>query len=175
MSVIKVLFICTMNICRSPAAEAVFRRQMKDAGLQRRVRVDSAGIQGQLAGEAPDARMQAAARRRSYDLSRLHARQVRARDFQDFDYLLAMERTHVESLSAACPPEHRHKIALLLDYAPDLARREIPDPYYGGPQGFELVLDLIEEGSRGLRASVIATLNNTPGLNNTPKLKNPPG
>ena len=160
MSAIKVLFVCTMNICRSPAAEAVFRHQMKEAGLQRRVRVDSAGIQGQLAGEAPDARMQAAARRRSYDLSGLRARQIRERDFQDFDHLLAMEQTHVGSLGAACPPEHHHKIRLLLDYAPHLATREVPDPYYGGLQGFELVLDLIEEASRGLRDSIIASLSN---------------
>lgn len=152
---IKVLFVCTMNICRSPAAEAVFRRQMKDAGVQRRVRVDSAGIRGEFAGEAPDPRMQAAARRRSYDLSRLRARPVCERDFKDFDHLLAMERAHVGSLSAACPPEHRHKIRLFLDYAPHLGPREVPDPYYGGAQGFELVLDLVEEASRGLLASIV--------------------
>ena len=158
MSTIKVLFVCTMNICRSPAAEAVFRHMMKEAGLQRRVRVDSAGIQGQLAGEAPDARMQAAARRRSYVLSGRRARQIRDRDFQDFDLVLAMERAHVRWLIAACPPEHHHKVRLLLDYAPQLTTREVPDPYYGGPQGFELVLDLIEEASRGLHDCIIASL-----------------
>jgi len=160
---IKVLFVCTANICRSPTAEAVFRRHVTDAGLKRLVVVDSAGTHGQLAGEAPDQRMQAAALRRSYNLSRLCARQVRAQDFHEFDHLLAMDRGHVEALKAASPPEQHHKIRLFLDYAPHLPQREVPDPYYGGPQGFELVLDLIEEASRGLLASFLAQHPGRPG------------
>ena len=155
---VKVLFVCTMNHCRSPAAEAVLRHQVADAGLQRQVRVASAGIRGEFSGEPPDARMQAAARRRDYDMSKLRARQVSERDFLDFDLLLAMERVHLGALHAASPPEQRAKIRLFLDYAPHLATRDVPDPYYGGPQGFELVLDLIEEAARRLRDHLALSL-----------------
>jgi protein-tyrosine phosphatase len=158
MSAVKVLFVCTMNHCRSPAAEAVLRKQSVDAGLARRVRVASAGIRGEFAGEPADARMQAAAKRRAYDLSKLRGRQVRAQDFLEFDLLLGMERGHLGALHAAAPPEQRSKIRLFLDYAPQLATREVPDPYYGGPQGFELVLDLIEAASRGLLEQLAASL-----------------
>jgi len=154
--VVKVLFVCTMSVCRSPAAEAVFRRHAKDAGLLRQVLADSAGIRGHFAGEAPDARMQAAARRRGYELSKLRARQVQVRDFHEFDHLLGMDRGHATALAAACPPGQQHKIALLLDYAPEQSYREVPDPYYGPAAGFELVLDLIEQASRGLLASILA-------------------
>jgi protein-tyrosine phosphatase len=156
--VIKVLFVCSGNICRSPTAEAVFRRQVEASRLQKLILADSAGTLDYHAGSPPDPRAQDAARRRNYDLSRVRARQVQLRDFVEFHYLLAMDRGHLASLRRTSPPEHRHKIRLFLDYAPQLPQREVPDPYYGTAAGFELVLDLIEEGSRGLLASLLSEL-----------------
>jgi len=150
LSVLKVLFICTGNICRSPTAEGVFRHCVQSAGLAKRIHADSAGTVDYHAGEAPDPRATLAARRRGYDLSRLRARQVTPRDFEQFHHLLAMDALHLAWLRRAGPVEHRHKIRLFLDFAPHLARREVPDPYYGAVEGFELVLDLIEEASQGL-------------------------
>jgi protein-tyrosine phosphatase len=158
VSRIKVLFVCSGNICRSPTAEAVFRRHVEDAGLQRLILVRSAGTLDYHAGSAPDPRAQDAGKRRNYDLSRVRARQLRLQDFLEFDHLLAMDRGHLTTMRGASPPEHRHKIRLFLDYAPHLAEREVPDPYYGTAQGFELVLDLIEEASRGLLAKILAEL-----------------
>jgi len=150
VSVLKVLFVCTGNICRSPTAEGVFLSSAKAAGLARHVRADSAGTTGYHRGERPDPRAAAAARRRGYDLSRLRARQVAPRDFEEFDYLVAMDASHVAWLRSNSPVEHRHKVRLLLDFAPHLEHREVPDPYYGANEGFELVLDLIEQATRGL-------------------------
>ena len=150
MSDVRVLFVCTGNICRSPTAEAVLRHQVQAAGLHGRVLVDSAGTVDYHAGEPPDPRAQAAARGRGYDLSRLRARQVEAHDFSMFDYLLGMAQEHVMWLQDRAAPDQVHKIGLVLDYAPELGRRDVPDPYYGVREGFELVLDLVERGSQGL-------------------------
>lgn len=150
-AMVKVLFVCMGNICRSPVAEGVFRRMLEGAGLAAKVYVDSAGTHSYHEGCVPDKRSQAAAGRRGVDLSKLKARRVMAEDFEVFDYLLAMDRDNFEHLLALCAlPEHQRKVRLLMDYAPDSPEREVPDPYYGGINGFERVMDLIEEASEGL-------------------------
>jgi protein-tyrosine phosphatase len=146
----KVLFVCTGNICRSPTAEGVFRQRVHAAGLARRIIADSAGTLDYHAGEPPDPRAQAAARKRKYDLSRLRARLVRPEDFSEFHHVLAMDTGHLADLRRLSPVEHRHKVRLFLDFAPHLEHREVPDPYYGTAEGFELVLDLVEEAASGL-------------------------
>ncbi|MBM3359604.1 MAG: low molecular weight phosphotyrosine protein phosphatase [Betaproteobacteria bacterium] len=150
MKQVKVLFVCMGNICRSPMAEGVFRHYTAQAGLDARVVADSAGTHDYHIGEPPDPRAQRAASRRGYDLSTLRGRQVSRRDFSEFDYLLAMDEVNFGELKRLCPAEHAHKLRLLMDYAAEPAAREVPDPYYGGPQGFERVLDLVEQAAQGL-------------------------
>lgn len=145
-----VLFVCTGNICRSPTADGVFRRMVADAGLQGRVGIDSAGVSGWHAGEAPDRRTQDTARKRGYDLSGLRARAVEPADFAKFDLLLAMDRGHEESLLLAAPEEAKSRIRLFMSFAPETGIGEVPDPYYGGPDGFTHVLEMIEAACRGL-------------------------
>lgn len=139
----RVLFVCLGNICRSPTAEAVFRHKLREAGLEARVSVDSAGTGDWHVGKAPDARTRVAAMRRGYDLSALRARQVHAGDFADFDLILAMDLSnlaHLERLGRGAGPAELD--LFLRRYAGALD--EVPDPYYGGEAGFEQVLDLIE-------------------------------
>jgi protein-tyrosine phosphatase len=147
---LRVLFVCTGNICRSPTAEGVLRHLVANEGLGDRVIVDSAGTHGYHVGNKPDRRSMVAAARRGYDLSGLRARKIASTDFIEFDYLLAMDREHVRILESSAPREHREKIAMLLDFSRRYGGNEVPDPYYGGPQGFEHVLDLIEDGAEGL-------------------------
>jgi protein-tyrosine phosphatase len=147
---VKVLFVCTGNICRSPTAEGVFRHAVEKAGLADRIVSDSAGTGDYHIGEAPDPRSQSVASGRGYDLSTLCARQVSRRDFDEFDYILAMDETHVRQLKGLSPPEHAGKVRLFMDFAGQGAPREVPDPYYGGAQGFERVLDMVEQAARGL-------------------------
>lgn len=150
---VRVLMVCTGNICRSPVAEAVLRHKLVHAGLDRWIEVDSAGTTDYHAGAPPDPRAQESAARRGYDLSRLRARQVRAPDFERFDLLLGMEAEHVEWLTEACPLPRRGRgrIGLLTDHAQHHPRgAAVPDPYYGGPAGFERVLDLVEDACDGL-------------------------
>jgi protein-tyrosine phosphatase len=144
----KVLFVCTGNICRSPTAAGVFAHFVREAGLADAIHVESAGTHDYHAGEAPDARAQRHAHQRGYDLSALRARQVRRRDFGEFDCIVAMDRGHLEILQDNCPPEHRSKLRMLVH------GRDVPDPYYGGPEGFERVLDLIEAGCLALLSEV---------------------
>ena len=141
MKITRILFVCTGNICRSPTAEGVMRVLLGDAGLGAYVEVDSAGTHGYHIGDAPDPRTQEAALRRGYDLSGLRARKVSPNDFVRFDHVLAMDDGHLRLLRRMCPPEHRGKLSMFLD-------RDVPDPYYGGADGFEQVLDLAEEGAR---------------------------
>ena len=141
-----VLFVCLGNICRSPAAEGVLRAMAKERGLD--VTIDSAGTGGWHAGDPPDARMMKAAAKRGVDLSYQRARQVDLSDFYQFDYLLAMDLSNHTDLLEMAPPNRTCDIRLFLDFA-DCETRETPDPYYGGPDGFERVLDLIELGAAG--------------------------
>lgn len=148
----RILFFCMGNICRSPTAEGVMRARLAEAGLA--TKVDSAGTHGYHAGEPPDERSQAHALRRGYDLSRLRARQLVAADFERFDLVLAMDDDNLAQAARLCPPAQRHKLQLLMAYAPDAGSRVVPDPYYGGPEGFERVLDLVEAGCNGLLAAL---------------------
>ena len=145
-----VLFVCMGNICRSPTAQGVFEYLVEEARLGERIHVDSAGTHAYHIGERPDQRATQAAAGRGIDLSRQRARRVESTDFTRFDYVLAMDSSNLEDLVRICPQQHRSKIRLFLDYAEDLSEREVPDPYYGGHQGFERVLDLIEMGAQAL-------------------------
>lgn len=147
---IRVLFVCTGNICRSPTAEGVFRRVVAQAGLEGRIFIDSAGTHDYHVGEPPDLRTQRAAALRGYDLSRLRARRVEAVDFAKFDYVLAMDEVNLRFLERLCPRVHAKKLHLFLEFTVDPVEREVPDPYYGGGEGFERVLDLVEQASAGL-------------------------
>lgn len=142
------------NICRSPTAQGVFARLVDESGLSEAIHVDSAGTHAYHVGEPPDSRASAAALRRGVDLSEQRARRVDAGDFELFDYVLAMDTSNYEDLAELCLPEQRDRLHLFLDFAPDLASRDVPDPYYGGSTGFERVLDLIETAARGLLADI---------------------
>jgi protein-tyrosine phosphatase len=162
-----VLFVCMGNICRSPTAEGVFRHHVIQAGLESAMVIDSAGTHAYHVGEPPDKRSMAAALRRGYDLSAQRARHVCPVDFEQFDFILAMDRDNLALLQAECPPAYQAKLQLFLSYATDpqqplgqgqgLRTREVPDPYFGGADGFERVLDLIEDASRGLLGHIQAT------------------
>lgn len=142
----RILFVCLGNICRSPAAEGVLRHRARARGVD--LVIDSAGTGGWHAGDPPDARMIRASARRGYDISRQRARQVELADFYSFEYLLAMDLRNHSDLLALAPPNRECDIRLFLDFA-NTKERETPDPYYGGPDGFERVLDLIEQGAEG--------------------------
>lgn len=145
----RVLFVCLGNICRSPTAEGVFRQQLQAAGLSDGVDVDSCGIAAWHVGKAPDPRTREAALRRGVDLGSLRARQLSADDFFRFDYLLAMDQANLAALHEQRPVGCPAHVGLFLDFG-DHAEREVPDPYYGGEQGFDEVLDLVDAASRGL-------------------------
>lgn len=149
-----VLMVCMGNLCRSPTAEGVFRHLVREAGLQDRVHIDSAGTHGYHVGSPPDERSQAHARRRGYDLSGLRARQVSDGDFKHFDLLLAMDWENLRLLQEDCPPEHAHKLRRLMEFAPPGLGDVVADPYYGGREGFETVLDHVEAACQGLLAHI---------------------
>ena len=138
----KVLFVCTGNICRSPTAEGVLRHLAGKTNL--RIQVESRGTHDYHVGEPPDERAQHHAKRRGYDLSAQRARHLSKRDFEEFDLVLAMDRGHLRILQRACPPQHAGKVRLFIEDS------DVPDPYYGGPEGFEQVLDLVEEACERL-------------------------
>ena len=146
----RVLFVCMGNICRSPTAEGVFKHLVAKNGLAAEIESDSAGTHDYHIGDPPDARSQAAAGRRGYDLSALRARQVAHDDFASFDYVLAMDETNLTALLSLCPAHYRERVKLFLEFVPEAGHREVPDPYYGGAQGFEEVLDLVELAAQGL-------------------------
>lgn len=146
----RILFVCMGNICRSPSAEGVMRKLVNDAGLQHMIDIDSAGTHEYHVGAPPDARSQVAARVRGYDLAILRARQVCSADFTEFDLLLAMDRNNLSLLQAQCPPHFQGKLHLMMQYAEKARPSEVPDPYYEGARGFELVLDYLEDACRGL-------------------------
>jgi protein-tyrosine phosphatase len=146
----RILLVCMGNICRSPTAEGVLRAQLERAGFAASVEVDSAGTLGYHAGEPPDQRALKTAAKRGYDISGLRARRVKDADFLRFDMILAMDRDNLESLRQACPLAQRDRLGLFLEYAHNFAEEEMPDPYYGGPEAFEYVLDLTEDAAIGL-------------------------
>lgn len=145
----KVLFVCLGNICRSPTAEGVFRRALEQAGLADDVEIDSCGVGSWHVGKAPDARAQQAALSRGIDLSGLRARQLTEQDFAEFDYVLGMDQDNLRAMRELKPDNSRAHVGLFLDFA-DTPGAEVPDPYYGGDEGFENVLTMIEAASAGL-------------------------
>ena len=151
---VRVLFVCLGNICRSPTAHAVFVHKVAQRNLQYDIEVDSAGTAAYHINKAPDARSQREGKKKGYDLGQLRARQVCARDFYDFDYILAMDNANLNNLRQDCPKEHLSKLGMFLDYG-DSVEKEVPDPYYGGEESFQHVLDLIEDAADGLLEEII--------------------
>lgn len=144
-----VLFVCMGNICRSPTAEGVFRHFVAEAGLQDIILIDSAGTHAYHVGEPPDRRAQAAASRRGFALDHIRARRVDDDDFERFDYIIAMDQLNLVTLQERAEEAHHPKMRLFLEYS-STKQLDVPDPYYGGATGFERVLDLVEDASRGL-------------------------
>lgn len=151
---VKVLFVCMGNICRSPTAHGVFRHLVQQAGLAHLIEIDSAGTHAYHVGEPPDKRSSATAKRRGVDLSDLRARQVNVEDLYRFDYILSMDHDNHARLMEMAVPEVGHKVRLFLTFAPMPSTQEVPDPYYGGADGFENVYDLVQAASEGLLADI---------------------
>lgn len=137
----KLLFVCLGNICRSPTAQAVFDWKLGEAGLQ--MDTDSAGTSGYHAGNPPDPRSQEIGRGWGLDMSDQRARQVVDEDFERFDVIYAMDRSNLQALRERCPAVHRDKVRLIMELAPDYGLEEVPDPYYGGEDGFRQVVDML--------------------------------
>lgn len=156
----RVLFVCLGNICRSPTAHGVFESLVRERGLQNAIQVDSCGTGDWHLGHSPDKRAAAEAAQRGYDLSGLRARQVQATDFVDFDYILAMDNKNLSDLKAMSPPDFSGRLALFLPFDPAAKLEEVPDPYYGGDEGFAQVLDMVETASEGLLQEICGA--NTP-------------
>ncbi len=151
-----VLMVCMGNICRSPTAEAVLRHKLHAVGAAERVRVDSAGTHAWHEGDPPDARSIRHARRRGYELAGLRSRPIDDLDFERFDLILAMDWDNLVLLEERCPPEHRRKLRRLSEHARRFTSPVVPDPYQGGAEGFEQVLDLIEDACDGLLERLLA-------------------
>jgi protein-tyrosine phosphatase len=146
----RVLLVCMGNICRSPTAEVVFRKYIKNNNLGDKVEVDSAGTHGYHVGEAPDSRTQRAAAARGYNLTQLRARKVARQDLDYFDLILAMDKSNLDNLQRMATPEQKERIKLFMDYSKNFDDDEVPDPYYGLGHGFDLVLDMVEDAAQGL-------------------------
>ena len=150
MTKVRVLMVCMGNICRSPMAEGLLRKAVQEAGLESSVEIDSAGTHAYHVGSAPDPRAQKAVSRRGADISGLHGRKVADRDFEAFDYILAMDGDNYSKLIQRAPAHHHDKIRRLLSFSRKYPNLDVVDPYYGGPQGFEENLDMIEDAVQGL-------------------------
>lgn len=146
----RVLLVCMGNVCRSPTAEVVLRVFIKNNNLGGKVEVDSAGTHGYHVGEAPDGRTQRAAAVRGYNLSQVRARKVARQDLDYFDLILAMDKSNLDNLQRMASPEQRQKLKLFMEYSKNYDDDEVPDPYYGLGHGFDLVLDMVEDASKGL-------------------------
>lgn len=147
---ISVMFVCMGNICRSPTAHGVFRELVQRAGLQGQIDIASSGTHDYHVGHPPDHRSQQAAQRRGIDISDLRAQQITAEDLERFDYVLVMDQANYRLVMQVCPEALRYKVRLFLEFAPQYKLRDVPDPYYGAGNGFERVLDLVEDASMGL-------------------------
>lgn len=147
---VKVLFVCMGNICRSPTAEGVFRHKVSEAGLEDQIHIDSAGTIAYHEGHPPDPRAQKAALKRGIDLSSQRARRVSGEDFEEFDLVIAMDSDNHYELEMICPPGYEDRLHMFLKFAQNTRETEVPDPYYGGSGGFETVLDMIEDAAEGL-------------------------
>ena len=145
-----ILFVCLGNICRSPTAHGVLEFKLKNAGLENQIEVDSAGTGAYHVGNKPDSRMMKAAKQRGFDLSHLRARAVHQNDYERYSLILAMDLENYQDLMRDCPLEYQDKIKMFLSFASSSATISVPDPYYGGPAGFEEVLDLVEDACNGI-------------------------
>lgn len=154
---IKILFVCLGNICRSPTAEGIFRHKIEQGGYGDNVVIDSAGTGAWHVGNPPDSRSRQTALKNGISLEDLRGRKVARQDFADFDYILAMDRDNMRNMMAICPPDHQHKISLLLDYAEnDPGNGEVPDPYNSGQDGFDQVYEIIQRGCDGFLKYLMA-------------------
>ncbi len=147
---VRILFVCMGNICRSPTAHAVLRQRLDATGLGDRIAIDSAGTHGFHVGRGPDRRAEEAARARGYAMADLRARQIEAEDLATYDYVIAMDEANLEDVQRLADRASRARVARLLDFLSEPPQRDVPDPYYGGPNGFEQVLDLVEAASDAL-------------------------
>ena len=151
---LSILFVCTGNICRSPSAEAILRHKARAGGLADRLEIDSAGLGEWHLGHPPDPRAVDAVRERGYAMGDQTARLVSARDFEAFDYVVAMDEGHYAELARMCPSARAGRVRLFLEFAPQSGRKSVPDPYYGDTRGFDAMVDLIEAGTDGLLAEI---------------------
>ena len=152
---ISVVFVCMGNICRSPTAEGVFRHVVKERNLQDVIKVDSAGTHAYHIGEQPDSRSQATAKSRGVDLSTQRARKVEAIDFERYDYIIAMDRSNYENLKVLATLEQQEKLHLFMSFTDAWDNAEVPDPYYGGGDGFTNVFDMVQSASEGLLEAIV--------------------
>ena len=150
MKKVSVLFVCMGNICRSPSAQGVFEKNVDDNGLKNQFNIDSAGTHSYHVGGKPDSRSVQAAMARNIDITQQRARKISQSDFEAFDYIVVMDNNNHMNVRMICPKNHQHKIYKMLEFVPSSKYTEVPDPYYGGDNGFELVLDLLEIASIGL-------------------------
>jgi protein-tyrosine phosphatase len=154
MKKLKVLLVCTENVCRSPMAQGILMRLLESEGMGRLCRVDSAGTHVHQTGRRPDERAQEVSARHGIDLSGIRARKVRKGDISSYDYIVAMDRHNLHALNGICPEEYADRLSLLMEFAPDMGLDEVPDPYYGNLPGFERVYDILDHGLRGLLGQI---------------------